>query len=190
MTREVLLSGWMKKRRVMRRYDSTAYMYDMRYRGEQEAEYRAALKHLEVKNDFVLDVGCGTGLLFNHVSADASMVCGIDFSRKTLDQAKRRARDFDNVHVVLADADHLPLRKGGVTLVFAFTLAQNVPNPVVTLQEARNIVRDDAVVVFSGLKRVFSLEDFRKLLFEAGLKIKFLEQDGLQCYVAVCEFVH
>jgi ubiquinone/menaquinone biosynthesis C-methylase UbiE len=174
----------------MRRYDLTANMYDMRYGEEQEAEYSAALKHLTMKNDLVLDIGCGTGLFFSHVSAGARMVCGIDFSRKTLVQAKRRADHLHNVQVVLADADHLPLRKGVVTVVFAFTVVQNVPNPLVTLGEIRNIVCDDADVVLTGLKRIFTLNDFKKLLSDAGLKIRFLESEGLQCYVAVCEFVH
>lgn len=174
----------------MRRYDLTANMYDMRYGEEQEAEYSAALKHLTVRNEFILDIGCGTGLLFSHVSAGAGMVCGIDFSKETLIRAKRRAEHRCNVHVVLADADHLPLRKGLVTVVFAFTVAQNIPNPLMTLREIRNIVCDDAKVVFTGLKRVFTLDDFRKLLSDAGLKINFLEYENLQCYVAVCKFVH
>ena len=191
MNREVLLlSAWVKKRRIMRRYDLTADMYEMRYREEQEVEYRAALKHLTLKNALILDVGCGTGLLFSHVSAEGRIVCGIDFSRKTLVQAKKRAENLQNVHVVLADVDHLPLRENVVTVVFAFTVAQNVPNPLVTLREMKNIVCDNAKVVFTGLKRVFTLDDFKKLLSDAGLKSRFLESEDLQCYVAVGEFVH
>ncbi len=173
----------------MRRYDLTADMYDMRYGEEQKAKYEAALKKLSVKDDLILDIGCGTGLLFNYVSAKARMVCGIDFSRKTLLRAKKRAASFPNVHLALADADHLPLRKGAFTLVFAFTLAQNVPNPVATLREARNIASSGARLVFTGLKRVFTLEDFKKFIHDAGLKINRLDDEGLQCYVAVCEFV-
>ncbi len=184
------LTTWAKKRRVMRRYDLTADIYDMRYGEEQKAKYEAALKNLSVKDDLILDIGCGTGLLFNYVSAKARTVCGIDFSRKTLLQAKKRVDSFPNVHLALADADHLPLRKGAFTLVFAFTLAQNVPNPVATLREARNIANGSARVVVTGLKRVFTNEAFKKFIHDAGLKINRLEDGGLQCYVAVCEFIH
>ena len=41
------MNGWLKKRRVMRRYDLTAEMYDMRYAEEQAAKIRAGLKHVE-----------------------------------------------------------------------------------------------------------------------------------------------
>ena len=56
------MNKWSQKRRVMRRYDLTARMYDERYAEEQAAKYRAALKHLDIHGS-VLDVGCGTAAI-------------------------------------------------------------------------------------------------------------------------------
>ena len=63
------MSEWNKKRRIMRRYDQSAKVYDAQYREEQEAKIRTAMNNLTLSRDSViLDAGCGTGLLFGHVA--------------------------------------------------------------------------------------------------------------------------
>jgi len=114
----------------MRRYDLTAQMYEERYAEEQAVKYQAALEHLNiVRHSSVLDIGCGTGLLFSYVVAEAQTVVGVDISRLLLLQAKERARDFRNVHLVQADADHLPFKNNNFNVVFAFTVLRTCRNP-------------------------------------------------------------
>jgi len=179
------VNKWSQKRKIMQRYDLTARIYDERYAEEQVAKYQAALKHLDI-NDSVIDVGCGTGLFFNHVVADAQTVVGVDISRSLLLQAKERARAFFNVHLVQADADHLPFRDACFNVVLAFTLLQNMPKPLETLSELRRSAKRGAHVVVSGLKKAFSLEAFTALLHDAGLQTVSLEDnEGLKCHVSV-----
>ena len=181
------VNKWSKKHKTMRRYDLTAGMYERLYAEEQAAKYKAALERLSINcNRRVLDVGCGTGLLFSHVAAEAQTVVGVDISRLLLRQAKERIRDFRNVNLVQADADHLPFKAALFSTVFAFTVLQNMPKPLETLNEIkRNIERDGSVVV-TGLKKVFSLETFKELLQSAGLQVVYLEDtDAVKCYVAV-----
>lgn len=186
------MTEWSQKRSVMRRYDLTAKIYDMRYAGEQAAKIEAALKTLESLkvegNSSVLDDGCGTGLLFNYIADKAGMVVGLDISRKVLAEAKRRSKRFDNVHLVLADADHAPFKDSVFSHIFAITLIQNVPNPEKTLVEAKRVAGKRAVIVVTGLKKKFSLEVFEGLLYKLGLNVlKIIEGDeNLKCYVAVC----
>jgi demethylmenaquinone methyltransferase/2-methoxy-6-polyprenyl-1,4-benzoquinol methylase len=181
------LSKWGQKRKVMRRYDLTAQIYDVRYAEEQEAKYKKALECLNVaSNSLILDVGCGTGLLFSHVAAEAQTVVGMDVSRKLLIQARERTREFRNVHVVQADADHMPFKNDYFSVVFAFTVLQNMPKPLETLKEIKRTAKHDASIVVTGLKKAFSLEAFRELLQHTGLHIVSLKDDDvLKCYVAV-----
>jgi ubiquinone/menaquinone biosynthesis C-methylase UbiE len=179
------VNKWKQKRSVMRRYDLTAQLYDMRYAEEQEAKYKAALARLNVAGA-VLDVGCGSGLLFSHVAAQAETVVGVDVSRKLLLQARERAKNFRNAHLVQADADHLPFRNAYFTVVFAFTVLQNMPQPVEMLNEIKRTVKRDGSVVVTGLKKSFSLEVFSAMLQQAGLRVVFLEDDAaLKCHLAV-----
>ena len=181
------VNKWNQKRKTMRRYNLTAQLYDVRYAEEQEVKYKTALERLNVaRNSKVLDVGCGTGFLFSHVAAEAQTVVGVDISGKLLLQAKARARKFRNVHLIQADADHLPFKANQFSVVFAFTVLQNLPKPLETLKEIKRIAERDASIVVTGLKKTFSLDAFRELLQSAGLRVVSLKDDDmLKCHVAV-----
>jgi ubiquinone/menaquinone biosynthesis C-methylase UbiE len=179
------VSEWKQKRRVMRRYDLTAQLYDMRYAEEQEAKYNVALGNLNATGT-ILDVGCGTGLLFSHVAAEAEAVVGVDVSAKLLFEARERARRFRIVHLVQADADHLPFKSSCFSVVFAFTVLQNMPKSSETLVEIGRTASHEAFIVVTGLKKTFSLEAFGMLLLQAGLRlVSIKDDDALKCYVAI-----
>ncbi len=159
-------------------------MYDGRYVEEQEAKYHAALGSLTVRG-MVLDVGCGTGLLFKHIASKAETLVGLDISKQLLLLAKERARVFTNVLLVQADADHLPFKDDSFDNIFSFTVLQNLPKPKVMLMEMRRTGRKGASVVVTGLKKVFSSEAYEKLLKESGLSIVSIKDDvDLKCLVA------
>jgi malonyl-CoA O-methyltransferase len=186
------MSEWDKKRDVIHRYDLTAHIYDMRYAEEQTAKIEAVMQSINMeKEGSVLDVGCGTGLLFNYVANKAEAIVGSDISRETLLQAKRRARKFANVFLVLADSDNVPLKGDVFSHVFALTLIQNTPNPLKTLNEIKQVSKQDAVIVVTGLKKKFPIKAFKRLLHDAGLGVVALQNESLKCHVAVCtKFLH
>jgi ubiquinone/menaquinone biosynthesis C-methylase UbiE len=162
-------------------------MYDARYAEEQSAKINAALKTAKVVCDaVVLDAGCGTGLLFEHIANRAGWIVGLDFSRRTLQKAKARAKDCSNVDLILADADQAPFRDCLFDNVFAFTLLQNVPNPAKTLAELDRMAKNGAVVVVTGMKKAFSSTRFRGFLRITNLRMVAVESEGLQCHVATC----
>jgi len=178
---------WNKKRKVMRRYDHSASVYDIQYAEEQEAKIKVALKILRPKKgSLVLDVGCGTGLLFPYIAEDADLLVGLDFS-KILRKARKRAQQFTNVAILQADADFLPFPDNTFDVVFAVTLLQNMPNPLRGLYEIRRVAQSKAAVVATGLKKEFSREEFTQLLKRAKLKDSVVKADEqLKGYVAIC----
>ncbi|MGB8781173.1 MAG: methyltransferase domain-containing protein [Candidatus Bathyarchaeia archaeon] len=183
------MSGWQKKRRVMICYDTTASIYDRRYAGEQAAKVEAALKNVRIeKEGLILDVGCGTGILFDHVADKADGIVGLDFSKKCLFQAKERIRNksLQDVQLIQADADNMPFHNEVFNTVFAMTILQNTPSPTETLAEIKRISRNDVLFVVSGLKKIFTKESFEWLLKNSQLRTFMLDDDKLKCYVAVC----
>jgi ubiquinone/menaquinone biosynthesis C-methylase UbiE len=180
------LAGWKDKRKIMLSYDVTAEMYNERYAEEQQRKYRKALENVDAAGRAVLDVGCGSGLFFSQVAVQADMVVGVDVSRKLLMKAKEHAGAFGNVHVLLADADHLPFKDGFFGAVFAFTVLQNMPKPNETLNELKRVVEKGGRVVVTGLKKAFPLEKFMDVLEGSGLQVAaFVDDEAVNCYVAV-----
>src|SRR5665648_522016 len=118
--------AWRDKRKAMQAYDITAEMYDERYGEEQGRKYQKALESVHVVGEVILDVGCGSGLFFSQAADQAKIVVGVDVSRKLLLKANAQARDFGNVLLVHADADHLPFQDDLFGAVFAFTMLQNM----------------------------------------------------------------
>jgi ubiquinone/menaquinone biosynthesis C-methylase UbiE len=181
------MSEWDKKRGLMHRYDVTAHVYDMQYAEEQIAKIKAALEGLKIhKHSLVLDAGCGTGLLFGYVTDKTEATIGLDISRKILLQAKKRAKNFQNICLILADADNMPLKENIFDHLFGITLIQNMPNPAKTLNEISRVAKENAVIVVTGMKKAFTLEKFEELLLDAGFNIIALKDEGLKCYVTVC----
>jgi ubiquinone/menaquinone biosynthesis C-methylase UbiE len=184
-----VMDEWNQKLDVMQYYSLTAKSYDELYAAEQRMKIEAALKRVSLTpNSLILDCGCGTGLLFEYVANKAQTIVGLDFSRGLLEEAKKKAKRFQNVHLILADADHTPLKDDIFSHVFAITLLQNLPNPERTLTELLRVSRNSAFLIITGLKRKFSLESFEALLHK--LKLNIVEiicgDEALKCYVAVC----
>lgn len=185
------MAEWNKKREAMRHYDSLAPLYDAQYAEEQDTKIKAAVSSMSLRKDsFMLDAGCGTGLLFKHVEESARLLVGLDISWRILKEAKKRAKSLLTVVIVRADADFAPFRKGVFDAIFAITLLQNTPDPLVTLHEMKRVSKDHAIVVATGLKKEFSREAFVKLLHRAGLEVSIVKTSGqLKDYVAVCRKV-
>jgi len=179
-----IVMAWRSKRKVMHAYNVTAEIYDGRYSLEQHRKYRKALENVDVSGVNVLDVGCGSGLFFDEVTDKASMVVGVDVSKKLLIKATRRVAK--NMHVLQADADHLPFKDGAFQAAFSFTVLQNLPKPQRTLQEIRRVTGKGCKIAITGLKKAFLQTAFHDLVEQSGMQTEvFYDVDEINCYIAV-----
>lgn len=183
------MAEWNKKRKVMRHYDKLASTYDLQYAEEQEAKIEAALNDVHLERDnVVLDMGCGTGLLFQYIGNSVEILVGIDVSTRTLKEAKKRAKKFQNLALLCAEADHAPFPSQTFDVVIAMTLLQNIPNPRRTLIEIKRISKQNATIILSGLKKEFTLETFKQLLRNRHLSARNIKiSEKLKDYIAICK---
>jgi len=182
------MQSWKQKRRIMKRYDRSAHVYDAQYSEEQQTKIKTALPLINLgKKDTIVDVGCGTGQLLPHVSNSVRLVVCVDISRNLISQVQVRAEHNRRVALLRADADHLPFRSHKFDMAFAVTLLQNMPRPSQTLDEIKRVAKRDAKLVITGLKKAFNQQQFTKLLETAWLEINLLKMDEAQReYIAVC----
>ena len=88
----------------------------------------------------VLELGAGTGLLFEHYGSAAQLV-GVDVDLEGLRRARGRSRACP---LVCADAQALPFRDGTFDAVVESLVLCSVPDIRRTLAEARRVLRTGA----------------------------------------------
>ena len=178
---------WKEKRGTMRHYDQQASIYNVQYLGEQNAKIEDAIIITELKpNETVLDLGCGTGFLFQHIKSIRLLV-GLDISSKALQEAKKRTKNLTNIALVRADADNTPFPDHIFDKVFAITVLQNMPEPTKTISEMKRTAKPQATFAVTGLKKKFTQKSFIELLENARLTVVALNtSQQLKGYVAVC----
>ena len=180
-----MTTHWSQKREIIHLYDSTAEFYETRYAEEQEAKYKVALENTTPSGK-VLDVGCGTGLFFRHIVRETEAIIGIDSSKNILIVAQNYVRGRESIHLVQADADHIPFLQDFFDAVFSFTMLQNMPKPVETLKEFRRVAKPDSQIIVTGLKKVISMENLKEMIERAGLRqVSIINETILRCYVAL-----
>lgn len=163
-------ASWKIKLNLVREYDALADAYDALHGEEQEAKIRSALESVRRRrSDLVLDVGCGTGLLFRHIEEQTGFLVGLDISRRLLEKALCKSRDSRKISLIRADADYLPFIDGAFDKVFAVTVLQNMPDVKTTLHEITRIGKSDALFIVTGLKKAFTEDRLLRLLDGAGL---------------------
>ncbi len=176
----------------MKRYDDTADKYDARYEDEQCRKYHSVLDLIRFdSDDIVLDNGCGTGLFMKEVSTHAKIVIGVDLSINMLKKAHERLKEVDEAYVVHCDSDKLPFKKDIFSKVAAFTLIQNMPNPYITILEAKKASSKRTIFILTFLKKSFDLDDIKKLITKARLSlINIVDENCLKDYIVICRKIH
>ncbi|MCX8182447.1 MAG: methyltransferase domain-containing protein [Candidatus Methanomethyliaceae archaeon] len=148
---------------LLRDYNATAHLYDKRYRDEQIPKINFLLDKLRPKEgDILLDVGCGTGLLFERVSC--RLILGVDISINMLREAKKRAREgagskqnpfgkIKDVELILADAEFLPIRSGSMDIVVSITALQLAGDQDRAIYEMLRVLKDQGSFGISIIKK-------------------------------------
>jgi len=153
-----------EKSRVKDRYDELGgKLYDVRYTEEQMEKYEHVFAHLD--RGKTLDNGCGTGLFLPYLDEHS---VGLDLSSELLRQARGRAGKH---HLVQGDSENLPFRVAVFDNMVSVTVIQNLPAPKHFFDESSRVVKKDGVLVVSSHKRVYSEDEFKRLMGTGGMPV-------------------
>lgn len=180
----------MKRLIIRERYNATANSYDELYREEQYEKYQVTLRYVYPKDTVLLDAGCGTALFaeFLHDHPGKHQIkyylC-LDFSEAMIEIAKKRLSRLKLNYLselIIADVEHLPLRKNSVDEVYAFTVFFLTDNEDVAITESCRVSKKR--VVYTVLKRVPRLHiTFKgKLVAETAKDLIFLVDKASKGY--------
>jgi len=100
------------------------------------------------RGERVLDLGCGTGILFEPLLdrvGPEGMVEGVDYARFMVERAAGKHSDARLAGHV-ADAAFLPFRDGSVDRIVCFSTWPHFPDPQAVLVEAHRVLRPAGIL--------------------------------------------
>ncbi|MFH1129367.1 MAG: class I SAM-dependent methyltransferase [Patescibacteria group bacterium] len=186
-------------------YDNVADEFE---RTRRKYNYDAEeLKEYIKQGEKVLDLGCGSGRMFEMFLAQDVDYTGVDFSEKLIEIAKNKYGDNFKV----ADILNLPFSNENFDSVWSIAVLHHIPSTelrkrvlseikrvlrpngrvVVTCWNIKSLFRKDLFIPFNGQKRyyhVFSKREIGKLFKGAGFKIeevRFLKRNNKKVNILV-----
>jgi ubiquinone/menaquinone biosynthesis C-methylase UbiE len=150
------------------------------------------------KDDFVLDVGCGSGSYLIALSKRGRNCYGIDPLRDvSLVEARKRAVE-ERVEVFLCQSvgEFLPFESSAFDVVLSMSTLQHVGDQCMTLREIRRVLKDKGLFLVSvpTVKNIgtlfrkaetpsyftmgFDIRSFKKTLVDGGFRVLDLKGCG------------
>ncbi|MBD3340087.1 MAG: methyltransferase domain-containing protein [Candidatus Lokiarchaeota archaeon] len=182
-----------KKKQIIRDYNQSSIFYDARYKKIQFEKYTLIFSNITLEDTFILDAGCGTGLLFEYFYLNAdnwnssitNHYVGIDISLKMLKLFSNKIRNKysnleDKVGLILADLEHLPFRKNVFKSVFSLTSLQNLPEKDKGLLEMVRVLKLGAELKLSILKKKIDFKEFIEFVESYLCNLKIINNSNLE----------
>jgi ubiquinone/menaquinone biosynthesis C-methylase UbiE len=165
-----------RKRELIGLYDTTAAMYNSRYKRIQSEKYKHIVGQFG-KTDVVLDVGCGTGLLALFLGHKVACIVGVDFSAEMLRIASEHIKSKAiKGSLIRADADSLPFRNNIFTKIASVSLLQNMPDPEGAICEVARVLGGGGVIAITCLKKKYSLSELRSMIASGAPKLRVVSE--------------
>jgi demethylmenaquinone methyltransferase/2-methoxy-6-polyprenyl-1,4-benzoquinol methylase len=127
-------------------FDALAAEWDLMFTAEDLERLSYIVGNLGVKKGMdVLDLGCGTGILFDMLRrkvTETGSVTGVDFSYQMAQQAHRNF-PFPNVNVVDADATRLPFADSSFDMVVAFSAFPHFSDQQTAISETHRVLKNN-----------------------------------------------
>ena len=128
-------------------FDNLAADWDLQYTAEDLERLSRLIDKLDVQPGMcVLDLGCGTGILFDMLRrkvGNKGLVTGVDISTAMVERAQRNF-PFDNVTVVDADACCLPFQDSTYDMAVSFAAFPHFHEKRQSLSEVDRVLKQGA----------------------------------------------
>ena len=125
-------------------FDRYAHRWDKICHLDTNEKLQKLVQSFELKRDSrVLDLGCGTGILFPHIIKSIGvkgMLFGVDFSQKMLLQAKRKFKD-KSIVLLCSPAEELPFLSKFFDYVIAFACFPHFQNKNRAMGEISRVLK-------------------------------------------------
>lgn len=112
------------------------------------------------KDDILLDIACGTGIIDANLAAHVQKVFATDFSEVMAQKAKAQTATCGNVHIAICDCAALPFKDGAFSKVVVYALAQYLSQAQIdqTIGETQRIIRPGGLIMLGEIPRARDMD--------------------------------
>ncbi len=94
-----------------------------------------------LKNNHVLDIGCGYGALCSILSSKGAIVTGVETDSDKLKIARNFLNKLNNVHLFKVKDEKLEFKNNSFDVVFIFDVIEHIKNPKQTINECVRVLK-------------------------------------------------
>ena len=107
------------------------------------------------KDDILLDIGCGTGIIDASLAAHVHRIFATDFSEVMTQKARSNTATCGNVHVVTCDCTAIPFKDGAFSKLVMYAVAQYLSQAQIgqMLGEAQRVIRPGGLIMLGEIPR-------------------------------------
>lgn len=128
------------KKEVLEHYEGIAGKFTDLSNQYCNERYRREISSFIGKEDSVLDIGCGTGLLLSKLEAKKRV--GVDLSAALLSQLKKK-----ELNLIRADAERLPFKERTFDVAYSVNLLEHVPHPAQVVSEGMRVLKNGGKLI-------------------------------------------
>lgn len=152
-------------------WDKTANTYDQLEKKDEQAYINMierTKKYLKI-SDFVLDYGCGTGLVSNEIADDVKGIHGIDISTNMIGIAVKKAevRNIKNIDYAQSTIFDVRNKSGSFDVIIAFYVLHLLEDEHLVIQRINELLKPGGLFI-SATPCLGEKLFLRNLLFLAG----------------------
>ncbi len=123
----------------------------------------------ELRDKWVLDVGCGSGRFAEIALKAGAQVVALDYS-SAVDACRENLNHFPNLHIVQGDIFHLPFAPESFSFVYSLGVLQHTPNPKKAFFSMIPIIKPGGSFCVDCYWRRLSSLFHAKYIFRVGTK--------------------
>jgi ubiquinone/menaquinone biosynthesis C-methylase UbiE len=153
-------------------YNGIASGYDELYGEEQLKKWEIARKIISFdKDDAVLDIGCGTGIITKEIAKLVKKVVAIDISKEMIKNAPK----VKNIEYFVADATKLHFADKSFDKIISFTVLQDIKDKDSALIEMKRVCKGE--ILLTVQKRNKKIDEIKKLVSKYSRINELIEEE-------------
>lgn len=125
-----------------------------------------------LKDKYVLDVGCGQGLILSLIAKKCKKAIGLDLSRESLEQAQKGLKEIGitNAEFVLGDAENLPFIDNAFDTIYSIGVLHHTPDTQKGINEIHRVLKKNGKAIIM-LYRKYTPKWFAVILLRLFSKL-------------------